>query len=115
VGVLVAFACGTLLFLTLLWFAARGAITICILEVHRGEVVVTQGGLAPRILSDLGDVVRRPRVSGATVRIVRAKDRAGLEAKGDVSPEQLQQMRNIVGSVPLGKLTNTRSKAKKAR
>ena len=112
-GVLIAFTSGTLLFLAILWFAARGAITVCVLEVHGGEMIVTQGGIAPRVLSDLRDVVRRPRVSHATVRIVRARGSASLQAKGDFTPEQVQQLRNIVGSVPIAKLTNARAKDKR--
>ena len=69
-----------------------------------GEVTVTQGGLSPRILGDLRDVLSRPRVKRATVRIVRAKDRARLEVAGEVSEQQLQRLRNIVGNVPVAQI-----------
>src|SRR5215472_5129079 len=112
-GAFLAFAGGTFFFLALLWFAARGAITLCILEVHNGEIVVSRGHLAPRVLADLRDVVRRPRVRRATLRLVREREAAALRASGDLSEQQLQQLRNIVGNVPLAKLTTGRGKKKR--
>ncbi len=112
-AVLIAFVGGTLLFLFLLWLSARRAITVCMLEVHGGEMVVTQGNIAPRVLSDLRDVVKRPSVSHASVRIVRAREQAIVEASGDLSGDQLQQLRNIVGNVPLAKLAPGASRKKK--
>ena len=91
-----------------LWATARAAITICVIDVSAGEVVVRRGGIAPRILADIGDVAMRPRIDHARLRIVREEGRAKLEAQGTLSPEQLQRLRNVVGSVPLAKLTNAR-------
>jgi hypothetical protein len=107
---LLAMAAATLLAVALLWLAARSAITVCIAEVRDGKLEVTHGGLAPRILADLTDVLRRPRVERATLRIVRARARAQVEATGDLTPGQLQQIRNVVGSVPLAKLANARKR-----
>ena len=84
-----------------LWLSARAAVTVCLLDITGGHVVVRRGGLAPRILADIGDVVARPKIARATVRIVRERGHAVLEVKGAVPPEQLQQLRNVVGSVPL--------------
>ncbi len=114
-GAFLAFAVGTFFFLGLLWFVARGAITVAVLEVHQGEIVVARGKIAARVLGDLRDVVRRPRVSRATLRITRAGDKAALQASGDLSEVQLQQLRNVVGNVPLAKLTNQRGKDKRKR
>ena len=108
--VLVAMAAATLAALVLLWFAARGAITLCIAEVRDGKLTVTHGGLAPRILADLGDVLGRPRVERATLRVVRSRGRAKVEARGDLTAAQLQQLRNVVGSVPVAKLANVRAR-----
>ena len=107
--VLLAMAASTLLALALLWLAARGAITLCVAEVRGGKLEVTHGGLSPRILADLGDVVRRPKVERASLRILRSRDHAQLEATGDLTPAQIQQLRNVIGSVPLAKLTNGRA------
>jgi hypothetical protein len=91
-----------------LWAAARGAITICVIEVSAGHVEVLRGGVAPRVLADIEDVVTRPRVDRATLRIVRDAGRARLEAQGALSSEQLQRLRNVIGSVPLAALANAR-------
>ena len=104
-----AMAAATLLAMLLLWFAARGAITVCVAEVRDGKLEVTHGGLAPRILADLNDVLKRPRVERATLRILRSRGHAQVQASGDLSEAQLQQLRNVIGSVPLAKLINARA------
>ncbi len=96
--------------LVALWASARAAVTVCVLDVSSGEVMVRSGGVAPRVLADIGDVVARPKIARATLRIVRQRGRAALEVSGAVSPAQLQQLRNVVGSVPLAKLANARRK-----
>ena len=96
----------TLVALVLLWTAARSAITVCVAEVRDGKIEVTHGGIAPRLLADVADVVARPRVEKATLRIVRARGRAEVELHGEVTPAQAQQIRNVIGSVPLAKLVN---------
>ncbi len=91
-----------------LWMSTRAAITVCVLDITAGDVVVRRGGLAPRVLADLRDVAARPKIGHATLRIVRERGHAALELHGDVPPGQLQQLRNVVGSVPLAKLANAR-------
>jgi hypothetical protein len=91
-----------------LWLSARAAVTVCLLDITRGDVVVRRGGLAPRILAEIGDVAARPKIAQATLRVVRERGRAVLEVNGTVPPAQLQQLRNVVGSVPLAKLANSR-------
>ncbi len=87
-----------------LWVSARNAITVCVLEIRSGTVRIARGGLAPGILSDIEDVVARPQVDRATLRIVRNEGLARLDVSGELSTEQRQQLRNVVGSVPLAKL-----------
>jgi hypothetical protein len=103
--VLVAIAVLTVVALGILWFAARGAITIAVCEVRDGKLDLTHGDIAPRVLSDLKDIVRRPKVASGSVRVLRHKDHATIDARGDFTDAQLQQLRNVVGSTPLAKLT----------
>jgi Protein of unknown function (DUF3634) len=105
--VLVAIAVATVVAIGLLWFAARGAITVAICEVKDGKLELTHGDLSPRVLSDLKDVVKRPKSQG-TVRVLRHREHASVEVRGDFSEAQLQQLRNVVGTVPLAKLTHKR-------
>ena len=97
-------ALGVFVFMALVWAAARSATTVCVLEIRDGKVEVRSGGLAPRILGDIKDIARRPRVARATVRVSRDKDRAAVSVRGDWSDAQEQQLRNVVGSVPLAKV-----------
>jgi hypothetical protein len=108
--VIVAMLAATVAAMVLLWFAARGAITVCVAQVRDGRLEVTHGGIAPRLLADLADVVARPRVDRATLRIVRSRGMADVEIKGDLSEAQVQRVRNVIGSVPLAKLVNTRAR-----
>ena len=106
--VLIAIAVATVIAIGLLWLAARGAITVAICEVKEGKLELTHGDLSPRVLSDLKDVVKRPKVGQGTVRILRHKDHASIDARGDFNESQLQQLRNVVGTVPLAKLSHKR-------
>jgi hypothetical protein len=93
-----------------LWMAARRQITICVAEVTDGHLHIKQGGLAPGILADLADVLARPRVPRATLRIVRAGRLAELTVNGSMPAAQVQQLRNVIGSVPLARLINKRAR-----
>ena len=96
------------LMLAAIWWRAREAITICVIEVTRGRAKLARGGIAPRVLADIGDVVKRPRIEHATIRVVRSRDHAKVELHGAMSDAQRQQLRNVIGSVPLAKLINAR-------
>ena len=91
-----------------LYTAARAAITVCVLDIVAGQVFVRRGGLASGVRAAIEDVVARPKIARATLRIVRDRGAAVLEVKGAVSAEQRQQLRNVVGCVPLAKLANAR-------
>lgn len=94
----------TLLALLALFFAAKRDITLCEIEIEKGELFVVRGGLSPKVLGDLRDVVKRARVKHATVRVLRVKDHARVEASSGLSQEHLQTVRNVVTGVPLAKL-----------
>jgi hypothetical protein len=94
--------------LAALLVASRNATTICVVECTAGVVTVRRGAIAEGILSDLGDVLRRPVIHHATIRISRSQGRAEVSVRGDVSEAQRQQLRNVVGRVPLAKLMTSR-------
>ena len=103
-----AFAVAVAIGLVALYRSARAAITVCVLDVVAGQVSVRRGGLATGIRTEIEDVVARPKIERATLRILRDRGRAVLEVKGVVSEAQRQQLRNVVGSVPLATLANAR-------
>jgi hypothetical protein len=113
-AVVLAFALATLVAVCALWISARGAITICVLEVVNGRVTLTKGSLTPRVLTDVEDVVRKPKVKSATIRLSRAKDFAKVEASGTLTKLQRQQLQNLIGNVPVAKLAGTRRTPGKA-
>jgi len=92
----------------LLFYSARQRTTICVLEASGGELRITHGGLSPAILRDLRDVAGRPKVTRGSIRIVRRSGRAEVSVSGAFSAAQIQQVRNVVGSVPLARLANAR-------
>jgi hypothetical protein len=104
VAVLVACAIGVAIGLLALWSSSRSAITIAVAEIRDGKLEVTRGGLSPRVLGDLRDIASRPRIRSARVRVVRQKDRARIEVQGQVSEQQMQRMRNVIGNVPVAQL-----------
>jgi hypothetical protein len=112
-AVVIAFAVATLGGLLALWLSARRAITICVLEVVDGEIEVSKGCLGPRVLSDVRDVVKRPKVMSATIRVMRARSFAKLDARGSFTDGQLQQLRNVVGNIPIAKLLGERHAQRK--
>jgi hypothetical protein len=103
---MIAAAIGIAILLLLVWASSRSAITIAVLEIQDGKLQVTRGGLSPRVVSDLRDIAARPKIKAATVRIVRSKDHARVEIHGKVNANQMQRVRNVVGSVPLAQLIN---------
>ncbi|MGO8993431.1 MAG: DUF3634 family protein [Polyangiaceae bacterium] len=109
---LIVMVVATIAALACLALAARRAITLCVIEVRNGSIQVTRGGIAPRLLADIGDVVARPRAMSATLRIVRSQGSAALSASGDLSDGQRQRIRNVIGSVPLAKLVNGRGRVR---
>jgi hypothetical protein len=86
--------------------ASRRAVTVAELAIDEGQVRVVSGGIAPPLLADLRDVAKKPRIASARIRIVRDRGHAEVRIEGDVSPEQTQRIRNVVGSVPLARLMN---------
>jgi hypothetical protein len=91
--------------LVALWVASRAAVTICVAEIHQGKLVIRRGSLPPRLRDDLADVIRKPLVRHGHLRVLRDRDHARIECSGDLSDAQRQRLRNVVGTVPLARLT----------
>ena len=98
-----------LLAIIALFLSARRAITIVELQCENGRLRVVRGGIAPRILADLEDVVARPPVAALHIRVTRDAGRAAIAFRGARSEAQEQRIRNVIGSVPLAKLLNKRT------
>jgi hypothetical protein len=57
--------------LAALWWNARAAITIAVLDVENGAIRRVRGGLSPGVLANVADVLANPPVSRGRVRVVR--------------------------------------------
>jgi len=90
-----------------LYLASLRATTIVDLAIENGKLRVVRGGVAPPILADLRDIVREPPIAEGQIRVTRASGRAEVELRG-VGDRQGQQIRNVIGSVPLARLINAK-------
>jgi hypothetical protein len=66
-----------------------------VIHVRSGKVRVLRGRVPGALLGDLGDVLAN--VPEATVRVVTSDGRPALAARGRVTSDQLQRLRNVVG------------------
>ncbi len=79
--------------------ALRRSNELFVLEVTKGKTRFVRGRLPQRLLDDLADILRRPAVTRARLRVVTEDQRPRvLVAEGRVSEGQLQAMRNVLGS-----------------
>jgi hypothetical protein len=75
-----------------------------LVEVRQGQVRLVRGHAPPRLLHDLGDVVTRPRVGSARIRVVTEDGAPRVLAEGDLTDAHRQQLRNVVGTWPVAKI-----------
>jgi hypothetical protein len=70
-------------------------------------LLLALGHVPARMLADVGDVVKRPNVAHALVRIVVDGGAPRVLVTGSLTSAQVQQLRNVVGGYPLAKLRST--------
>ncbi len=90
-----------------LLLAARNATVLFVVRIRAGKIVHVRGRVPQGLLSDLADVVKERPVSDA---VIRARVEGGLVAvydKGDLSPQERQRLRNVVGCWPLAKIRSS--------
>jgi hypothetical protein len=81
---------------------ARASEIFCI-SVRDGKLLVVRGAVPSALLHGIADVVRRERVTNATLRAVKGHGHARLVASG-VSDGVAQRLRNVFGTHPIQKL-----------
>jgi|SRR5688572_23508500 hypothetical protein len=71
----------------------------------RGErLTIVRGRIPQRLLDDIGDILRRPHVSDATIRAVVEDGAARLYVDGELTDAQRQQLRNTISTWPLARI-----------
>lgn len=83
--------------------ALRRATELFALRVEHGTVEVVRGRLPPRLLDEVGDVLRRSGVRSATIRAVVDGGAARVVATG-LGEGDLQAVRNVVGTFRLSQI-----------
>jgi hypothetical protein len=94
-GFLLLLALGVLL--VPLIISIRRATELFVVRIRAGEAQLFRGRIPQALLDEIGDVVRSPRVTEAELRVVRSSGRPELSARGVLGPDQLQQLRNVLG------------------
>lgn len=78
---------------------------ICAFSVKDGAVKLVRGKAPPRLVQEVGDVVRRGGVKSGTVRIVKENQRPRVVLGGSFDDNVAQRLRNVVGTWSLAQLT----------
>jgi hypothetical protein len=73
-------------------------------KVRDGKATFVRGRIPASLLSDISDVVRSPPVARAEIWAVRRSGKPRLQTKGELSPEQTQRLRNIIGTYSLQRI-----------
>ena len=77
--------------------ALRRSTELFVLEVDAGTARLRRGRLPQRLLNDINDVVGRPPVARAQVRVVVDDGQPRVMIRGSLPQAQVQQLRNVVG------------------
>lgn len=81
----------------------RRATELFVVRVERGRVRVVRGRIPQRLLNDIADVMKKPQASGEIHCLVRDGS-PRVEPKGDMTPQQVQRLRNTVSLWPIAKI-----------
>lgn len=91
-----------------LW-AARRANELFAIRVERGVAKHIRGRIPPALFSAIAEVVSRPAIEHATLRVVSRGQTPALEVDGRVPDYQLQQLRNVLGQFPVARIRRGRA------
>jgi hypothetical protein len=79
---------------------------IAFVRVRDGRLRVARGRLPAKLIHDLGEIVARPPATRAALRFVVEDRTPRVYAEGELSDEQKQRIRNVLGGWPLAKIRN---------
>lgn len=81
----------------LLFWSLRRALELFYVRIEHGRVRHVRGRIPPALLEDLRDVIQHSKIRDAELRVVRESSQPRLLVRGEVHPDQVQQLRNVVG------------------
>lgn len=82
----------------------RNATLLFVIKVENGKVSHIRGRLPKRLLGDLADVLCVRPVRAASLRVTVRDGLATLSSGGDLNEQELQRLRNILGTWPVAKI-----------
>ena len=95
--------------------SVRRATELFRLEVRNGKARFVRGRMPQSLLTDLEDIVRSPPLERAELWAVRRSGKAYLETKGEISADQRQRLRNVLGTYSLQRIRAGARAAKRRR
>jgi Protein of unknown function (DUF3634) len=101
-----AFALLLLLFTAPLVVALLRANELFYLRLHEGRIRIARGRIPQRLLDDIADVLRDPRVGAGTLRGVSEDGCVRLYAEADLTEGQRQRLRNVIGGWQVAQIRN---------
>ncbi len=84
--------------------AIRRSNELFCLDLRGGRLTLRRGRIPPSLRDDMAAVLRTSRERRAVIRAVTIDRVLRLEARGEITAEELQQLRNVLGTYPLAKL-----------
>lgn len=81
-----------------------------VLKVERGRARVQRGALPQALLDDINDVVAKPRVQRARIRVVTEDQKPRVLPDPNIGGAQMQRLRNVVGLYPIARIRAARRK-----
>jgi hypothetical protein len=75
----------------------RRSTELFLVKVRDGDAIFSRGRMPQSLLDDIADVVGSPRIERAELRAVRRGGQPELVTRGDLSSDQLQRLRNVLG------------------
>ena len=88
---------GVALALVPLVISIRRGTELFVVKVRQGKAAFFRGHIPESLLDEIGDVVRSPPVVHADLVVVRRDGRPEVTARGELHPDQMQQLRNVIG------------------
>jgi hypothetical protein len=74
------------------------------IDVAEGQARHVRGRIPRPLLSDIEDIVARPRVRAAEIRVVTAQGRPEVHVRGKLTADQVQRLRNVVGQFQVAQI-----------
>lgn len=86
------------------WWGLQQSAILFTVRVRDGTITRVRGRIPPRLLSEIKDVVERAGVTDAQFTARSRGDQPVLHFEGEMDPNMMQQMRNVMGQFTIGQI-----------